>query len=216
MSISVEVEDYILEVSDENTINILGKTYVIKDMLKDEGARWNPDEKVWYFSNMTLQEAEDILQKVVSQREQRKESSQLIFELEESPQKVKQSPRKRPLENVVVEQSPRKSPRQAGIVAPVVKVHNYKEVEKYIIRAKSKWNKYIKNLGMTTQKVQLKNASVKMYYVGHKNSEPRFHNVIRYIDTSLEKYAIRITDYLQSKGLKVIHNKGSFVDEFQI
>lgn len=212
-------------------INIAGNTFVIKDSLKANGAKWNSDNKVWYFENVTIEDAQKYVQDAIEQRQ----GSNMNFELEDEdyiPSSVnkplkkrmrkesdeeftletptRKSPRLTPSRESPVQFSTlRKSPRKYGQKAPEVKQFTYKQIERYLIRAKEKWNRYVKKSGMTTQKIDLKKACIKMLYVGYKEKDIKYHIVIRYCDKTLEKYASRIASYLTSKGLDVIHEKGS-------
>ena len=212
-------------VSQGKTIRVNGKTFPLKEELKNNGAFWNPDFKSWCFEGIEIDEVVKIVQDIVNKRETSQIDIQLVDEDvvgnnkrkyepkdKKSPsdtkakkQKREDTPRKR-------EDTPRKSPRKPGQkMANTKDFTTYKQIEDSLIKAKEKWTEFIKKENIVTQKIELKDACVKMQYVGYKEKSPKYHTVIKYVDSSLSKYADKVTQFLKEKGCDVIHEKGSLL-----
>jgi len=79
----------------DDLICVSGNTFPIKEVLSSNGARWNPDVKVWYFKSKTLEEIEMVLKDIdnksqsFTEREYdvsfQKKTTEMKIALEESP-----------------------------------------------------------------------------------------------------------------------------------
>lgn len=70
----------------DGNIEVNGNTYMIRNYLKERGAWWNPDKKVWYFKNSDVNTVQTYVDNAIKERE---EPSVEIKLLDDSPVKEK-------------------------------------------------------------------------------------------------------------------------------
>jgi hypothetical protein len=85
----------------------------------------------------------------------------------------------------------------------------YEDIRITLRKARIKWETYMKELGKRDQVADTMGCSVKVYYIGQNEKEAKYHILIKYLDSSLIKYAEKIKLYVEGKGYKVMHVVGN-------
>jgi hypothetical protein len=84
------------------------------------------------------------------------------------------------------------------------------EVKPYIDDAKELWNQLMDKDKITKQKSILENAGVYVEYC-KKGNDIEWHRIIEYKDPKLSKYAEKVLQYFQERGISCKHRTGSVV-----